>query len=371
MTCDFNLLPHEGIRSLHPYIPGKSTEELSMELGLTDIIKLASNENPLGCSPQVSAALAALTPKQIATYSISASHPLRQKLANHLGIDKEMIMLGNGSDAVIPLLQLCFALHSDKHVLTHQHAFIAYRIHAQTLGLPVVTTPLLPNWQVDIDAMIASCNTKTALIFIATPNNPTGLAVEPSEIERLLQNISETTILVLDEAYYEYANKAHRFDALRALRTYPNLVITRTFSKVFGLAGLRLGYVVANPQIISILLRAVIPFSMNEAALVAGCAALDDTDFVQQSVNNNTMGLKQLQQGLTKLGLDYFDSQANFILFDWKKDTTCLYQELQHHGIIVRPLHQYGLTNYIRVTIGTLQQNNRFLEKLEEIQHEK
>ena len=370
MPCDYHLLPHAGIQSLTPYIPGKSAEQVAQEQGLTDIIKLASNENPFGCSPFVTAALAAINRQQIATYPISAHHPLREKLAKALAINADMITLGNGSDALIPLLLTCFALHRNKHMLTHEYAFIAYGVHAKTLGIPVITTPLLPNWQVDIDAMIAACNEKTALIFLASPNNPTGLLVTQAEIIRLLQHIPATTILVVDEAYYEYVDDANKLNTLSLLMNYPNLVITRTFSKAYGLAGLRLGYAITSPYITDLLQRVLPPFSVNAVALIAASAALDDDEFIQHSLSNNAQGLKQLQQGLTELGLDYLPTAGNFITFNCKVDTIPLFQRLQQHGIIVRPLHPYGLANYLRVTIGTQQQNNRFLNTMKELQHE-
>lgn len=371
MSCDFHLLSHPGIQTLAPYIPGKSTEEVAQEQGITDIIKLASNENPLGCSPLVMEALAKVNPKQIATYPSAANHPIRKKIANQLGIDAALITLDNGSDALIPLVLTCFALHSDKHMLTHDYAFIAYSIYAKTLNIPVKTTPLLSNWSVDIDAMIEACNEKTALIFLASPNNPTGVLVTQAEIARLLKNIPNTTLLVIDEAYYEYVDEAQKLHTLSLIETYPNLIITRTFSKVYGLAALRLGYAVAGQQISKILQRVVPPFAVNEIALIAANAALDDDDFIQASLSNNARGKKQLEEGLTSLGLNFLPSAGNFLSIDCKMDSNFLFQKLQQHGIIVRPLHPYGLSNYLRVTIGTQQQNNRFLKQLKEIYNEK
>lgn len=371
MPCDYSLLPHSGIQSLVPYVPGKSTDALAKEQGLTDIIKLASNENPLGCSQLVTKALAALSTHQIATYTIPAHHPLRSKLANKLAIDVEMLTLTSGSETLIPLLQICFALHSDKHVLIPNYSFIAYGIQAKMLGIPIISTPLLPNWQADIDAMIACCNEKTALIFLANPNNPTGALISQVEIKRLLQKIPASTILLLDEAYYEYVNEADKLDTLSLLKIYPNLVITRTFSKAYGLAGLRLGYGIASAQISALLQRILPPFPVSETAMVAGNAALDDNEFLQQTLQNNAQGLKQIQQGLDNLGIGYLPTAGNFITFDCKTDAAPLYQSLLQRGVIVRPLHPYGLNNYLRVTIGTERQNTRFLDNLKELHHEK
>ena len=362
MTVDFNLLPHEVIRGLAPYIPGKSTDDVAREQGIKDIIKLASNENPLGCSPMVLQALAHLSSQQISMYPTSINHPLRHKLADILGVDTTMLTLSNGSDLLFCLLLTCFALHSDKHIITHDYAFISYGIQAKTLNIPVVTTPILPDWQVDIDAMIAACNEKTSLIFIANPNNPTGLLVPHTEIERLLENIPNTTILVLDEAYYEFVT--HVSHSIKLLTKYPNLVITRTFSKAYGLAGLRIGYGIANAQITSLLYRLQLPFAVNQAAMIAASAALDDQAFIEQSLRTTTQGIAQMQQGLAKLNLPYLPTAANFILVDCKTDAGPIYQTLQQYGIIVRPLHPYDLNNYLRITIGTKEQNAQLLEKL-------
>ena len=376
MPCDYYQLPHAGIRDLIPYVPGKSSDELARERGLTHIIKLASNENPLGCSPLVTNALANLSPHKIAAYPMSINHPLRQKLAARSGVDTDMLTLGNGSDSLFCLLLTCFALHNNKHILTHEYAFSSYAIQAKTLGIPVVTTGVKSDFSVDVDALINACNKDTALIFLANPNNPTGLLLDHTEIKRLLEHIPETTLFVLDEAYFEYTS---RFDLLSTtpnscwakaqptielLRKHPNLVITRTFSKAYGLAGFRLGYAIASPQITALLYRIQLPFVVNIAALTAGFAALDDDDFIQKTVHVNNQGLKQMQQGLHALGFTQLPSAANFITFDCNKDSLTIYQELQHHGIIVRPLHPYGLKNYLRVTIGTEEQNQFFLDKM-------
>jgi histidinol-phosphate aminotransferase len=371
MPCDYEQLPHVGIRTLIPYVPGKSSEQLASEQGLTDILKLAGNENPSGCSPLVTQALAQLATHQVATYPMSAIHPLRKKLADKLGVDTEMITLGNGSDSLFGSLLTCFALHNDKHILTHDCAFSTYAIQAKTLGIPVVSTGLKSDWEVDIDAMIRACHEKTALIFIANPNNPTGVMINPEEIKRLLENIPETTLFVLDEAYYEYVRRSDKDYSIALLKKHPNLVITRTFSKAYGLAGLRLGYTIAHPQITALLYRIQLPFVVNIAALTAGFVALDDDEFIRQTVHINDTGLQHMQQGLNTLGLNHLPSAGNFITFDLKKDSMPMYLGLQRQGIIVRPLHPYGLNSWLRVTIGTREQNNRFLDVLSrELNHE-
>ena len=364
MSYDYTQLPHAGIRTLAPYIPGKSAETLAREQGLTNIIKLASNENPLGCSQAAVDALSTPTGHLIATYTVSTQHALRQKLAQGLDLCPEMLMLSNGSDALFHLLLVCFALHTGKHILTHDAAFISYEVQAKTLGIETHHIPLKPDWQVDIDAMIQACTEKTALIFIANPNNPTGLLVSQRDIIRLLDYIPATTVLVLDEAYHEYLPPAAQSRPSVLLAKYPNLVITRTFSKAYGLAALRLGYALANPAIIALLYQIQLPFAVNQAAMFAAAAALDDKAFVQQTILVNVAGREHMQTGLSNLNLTQLPSVCNFITFDCGHDAGMMDKRLQQEGIIVRPLTPYGLTRHLRVTIGTSEQNTRFLKTL-------
>lgn len=364
MSCDYYHLPHQGIQSLSPYIPGKPIEELARELGLTDIIKLASNENPLGCSHKAQEALAKLTGIQIATYPSMMNHPLRHKLSEKLGVSESMLTLSNGSDLLFSLILTTFALHTGKQMLTHEHAFISYGIQAQTLGIPFQKIPLKSDWQVDIDTMIEASQNNTAVLFLANPNNPTGIFINPPEVKRLLDNVPVSTIIVLDEAYYEYAYSKGDKTSINLLAQHPNLIITRTFSKAYGLAGLRLGYAIANPNLTELLLRVQPPFAVNEAALEAANAALDDNQFVEHTLALNQKGMQQLQQGFDSLNLSYLPSRCNFFTFDCGQNALPIYEGLLQHGIIVRPLTPYRLTNHLRVTIGNSTQNARFLEKL-------
>lgn len=363
MSYDFVKLTHPGIQSLSPYVPGKTIEEVAREQGLKDIIKLASNENAWGCSPAVHKALSALSDQNISLYPNSVSHPFRYKLAEHLGVEMNTLTLSNGSDLLICLLLICFALHSDKHVLTHDYAFSTYEIQAKTLGIPSVITPT-HNWQVDIDAMITTCNEKTALIFLANPNNPTGLLISYADIKRLIESIPKTTILVLDEAYYEYARSQYQANSMDLLVKHPNLVITRSFSKAYGLAGLRLGYALADPQITKLLYSIQLPFAVNNVAMAAASAAIDDQDFIEKTIQLTTQGIEQMQRGLDELNIPHLPTVTNFITIDCNTDGGPVFQRLQEHGIIVRPLHAYGMNNYLRVTIGTEEQNKRFLDTI-------
>lgn len=364
MSVDFQQLPHPGIRALVPYQPGKSIEEVAREKGITDIIKMASNENPLGCSPLALSALHHMSSHLVATYPSPVNHPLVPKLAKQLQVNTEQLFLSNGSDSLFSILLNCFALHTDKHILTHDYAFSTYAIQAKSMQIPVCSVSLKDHWQVNIDSLIKACNKQTGLIFLANPNNPTGLLTSQEEIKYLLEQIPESTLFVLDEAYYEFAAAKMSCNSIEWLAEHPNLIITRTFSKIYGMAGLRLGYAIANPAIISILQRVQLPFAVNQAALTAAHAALDDDEFIQFSLKTNEEGMNQIREGLDALTIDYLPSYCNFLTFDCKEDGMSLYNYLLNKGIIVRPLHAYKMDNYIRVSIGTQEQNSRFLSAL-------
>ncbi|KTD06410.1 histidinol-phosphate aminotransferase [Legionella gratiana] len=364
MAVNFQQLPHPGIRALVPYRPGKSIEELAREKGINDIIKLASNENPLGCSPLALAALQEMSTHVLATYPSPINHPLMIKLAKKLKINPDQIFLSNGSDYIFNMLLTCFGLHNEKHILTHDFAFSTYAIQAHSLNIPVRSAAIHPNWQVNVDNLIHACTPKTSIIFLANPNNPTGVLIDQKEIKRLLDHIPESTLLVLDEAYFEFAESQLRYNSIEWIAQYPNLIVTRTFSKIYGLAGVRLGYAIAHPSIIEILLRVQLPFTVNQVALTTAYAALDDEDFLRLSLQTNADGMKQIRQGLDQFDIDYLPSACNFLTFNCKEDGMALYNYLLDKGIIVRPLHPYKMNSYIRVTIGTQEQNSRFLEAL-------
>lgn len=365
MTIDFQQLSHAGIQNLVPYKPGKSIEELAKEKGITDIIKLASNENPHGCSPLALKALQAMPSQLIATYPSPINHPLIPKLAAKHAVNADNIFVSNGSDYLFGILMTSFALHTDKHILIHDYAFSTFAIQAHTLKIPVKSVPIAADWQVDIQAVIEACNDNTSIIFIANPNNPTGQLIAQEKIRQLLEAIPSKTILVLDEAYFEFAAAGYSCNSIDWLNAYPNLVVTRTFSKIYGLAGLRLGYAISNPEIIAIMRRVQLPFSVNQAALTCADAALDDGDFIRLSLQTNEAGMQQISAGLSKLNLSYIPSVCNFITFDCKEDGIRLYNYLLDRGIIVRPLHPYRMDNFIRVSIGTKEQNTRFLNALD------
>lgn len=364
MDVNFQKLPHPGICNLIPYKPGKSIEELAREKGINNIIKMGSNENPLGCSPFVLDAIKKLSPHLLAMYPSPLNHPLIPKLAKKLNIDTSQLFISNGSDYIFNMLLTSFSLHNEKHILTHDYAFSTYAIQANTLNIPVHSIAINSNWQVNVDHLIQACTIKTSIIFLANPNNPTGILINPKEIKYLLDNVPKTTLVVIDEAYYEYAASQLSNTTLEWLSHHPNLIITRTFSKIYGLAGIRLGYAIANPSIIEILWRVQLPFMVNQIALTAAHVALDDEEFIRLSLEINTKGMEQMRQGLDKLGIHYLPSACNFLTFNCNEDSKLLYNYLLDRGIIVRPLHPYKMDNYIRVSIGTEEQNNRFLDAL-------
>lgn len=369
MPIDFQQLPHAGIRSLIPYKPGKSKEELAKEKGITDSIKLASNENPLGCSPKALSALHSMSEHLLATYPSPTNHPLMPKLAAKLQVDEAQLFVSNGSDPIFGLLLNCFALHSNKHLLTHDYAFSTYAIQARTLNIPVKEAAVQDNWEVSVQKLIDATSKDTGLIILANPNNPTGLLIPQLELKTLLENIPPSTLLVLDEAYYEFAADKLSCNSLEWLEQFPNLVITRTFSKIYGLAGLRVGYAIAHPSIINLLLRIQLPFTVNQASLTAALAALDDEDFLQSSLTINRQGLEQVKAGFEALNIQYLPTACNFFCFDCGEDSLKLYNYLLDQGVIVRPLHPYGMNQHLRVSIGTEEQNHRFLKALGEYYH--
>lgn len=361
MGCDFTTLPHKGIQALSPYVPGKSIEEVAQEFEIGDIIKLASNENALGCSPKIMEVFQHMDTNLIARYPMSAHHPLRQQLSHFLQVDPNMLTIANGSDSLFGLLLICFALHHNKSMLTHDYAFSSYAIQAHILGVEVVSAPT-QEYQVDVAALLTACSPKTALIFIANPNNPTGLMLSLPEIERILNNILDTTLLVLDEAYYEFL-PPNSLPTLPLLKRYRNLVITRTFSKAYGLAGLRLGYAIADPQITALIQKIHLPFTANIIAMHAACAALEDQDFVQRTQQYITHERQLMAKQLDAHHVRYLPSSANFITLDCAQDGAIIAKKLEKRGIIVRPLHPYGMSSFLRVTIGTAAQNERFLRE--------
>ena len=369
-ACDMLALAAPGVQSLQPYQPGKPESELRRELGLEHIIKLASNENPLGPSPK---ALAALSTElgTLARYPEGSGFELKQALAARHHIEPACITLGNGSNDVLELLARAF-LTPEHEVIFSAHAFAVYPLATQAVSAVARVAPAhganhpMPYGH-DLQAFQERINKRTRLIFIANPNNPTGTWLPPAELEAFIAATPAQTLVVVDEAYFEYADTPDYASALPWLEKYPNLVICRTFSKAYGLAGLRVGYALSHPQIADLLNRVRQPFNVNSLALAGALAALDDTAFIARSQAENNAGLQVLQALCDELKLRYLPSQANFLCIDFGRPALPIFQALLQRGIIVRPVANYGLPDHLRITIGTTAENTALAHALREI----
>ena len=352
--------PH--IRAIAPYQPGKPISELARELGLNeaDIVKLASNENPLGPSPRAMVAVHAAL-HDIALYPDGAGFTLKAGLSARLGVSSNQIVLGNGSNDVLDMVARAF-LSPGTSAVYAEHAFAVYPIATLTVGATGIEVPA-QNYGHDLAAMRQTIRDDTRVVWIANPNNPTGTFLLWAEIEAFLCEVPPHILVVLDEAYGEYLPPKDRFDTVTWLARFPNLLITRTFSKAYGLAGLRVGYGLGDAAVIDLLNRVRHPFNVNSLALAAATAALDDTDFLARSYALNHEGMMQLIQGLNAMGLAHVPSKGNFLLVK-AGDAACVNAALLQRGVIVRPVANYGLPEFLRVSVGLAVQNTRFLEAL-------
>ena len=356
----------ERISKLVPYQPGKPIDDVKRELGITgDIVKLASNENPLGPSPKALAALRDILPT-LALYPDGGSHALRKAVSTKLGVPEDWLLFGNGSDEVIHLLGLTFLEPGDE-IIVGDPTFSLYETAATLAGATTVKIPLTsPDFAHDCDKMAAAITEKTRLIFIANPHNPTGSTVDRKSVDMLLEKLPARAFLVLDEAYVEYideSDSAFPF-GLEYLRQNERVVLLRTFSKMYGLAGLRVGFAVARPEIVALLNQARSPFNVNLAGQVAAAEAILDDDWVLAGRANNAAGMIQLTNGSAALGLTTVPSRANFLLIDTKRPCLPMFEALLKRGVIVRAFK--SLPTFLRVTVGTSAQNTRFLAELAE-----
>jgi len=352
------------IRSIAPYQPGKPISELAREFGLVEsgIIKLASNENPLGVSPKAQAAIRA-TLDGLALYPDGNGFELKQALSRYLSVEMNQLVLGNGSNDVLELAARAF-LAPENSAVYSQHAFAVYPLVVQAMGCKGIEVPA-KNFGHDLDAMLRAVQPGTRMVFVANPNNPTGTMAPAAEMERFIAALPAYVLVVLDEAYNDYLRPEHRADSLSWLKKYPNLLITRTFSKVYGLAGLRVGYAVGSATVADMLNRVRQPFNVNSISLAAAAAALDDHEFVRKSYALNLAGMDQLTAGLKKLGLEYIPSYGNFVTFK-AGDAKAVNTALLKSGVIVRPIAGYGLPDWLRVTVGLEAENARFLSSLKQ-----
>lgn len=349
------------IENIRPYIPGKPIEELERELGIREAMKLASNENPLGPSLR---AMRAVAPglRTINRYPDGDSFLLRSALAKRLRVTPKALVFGNGSNEIIELLVRTY-LKPGQEAVTSECSFLVYDLVVPAAGGILRKAPLR-NFTYDLEAIRSQVNRKTRIIFIANPNNPTGTIVREPEFVRFLRKIPDTVLVVMDEAYAEFAADSRYPRSLKLLGRFPNLVILRTFSKIYGLAGLRIGYGVARPEVIDYLNRVRQPFNVNGVAQIAARAALDDRKHIQATRENNRRGLALMYKEFHRLGIRYIPSQANFLLFQVPGSGEEYYQHLLRAGVIVRPMGGYGLPDWLRVSIGRPGENRRFLSAL-------
>jgi len=351
-----------NVRAIAPYVPGKPIQETARELGMpeADILKMASNESPLGPSPKALAAIRGAL-ADVHYYPDGSGYDLKRLLSQRLALAQENFVLGNGSNDVLELAARAFLTREDSAVYS-QHAFMVYPLAVQAIGAKAIVVPAR-NYGNDLDAMARAVRPDTKIVFLANPNNPTGTFAPWSEVLALLAALPPGVLLVVDEAYGEYLPADLASPSAGWLASHPNLVVARTLSKAYGLAGLRVGYAFAHPEIAELMNRVRQPFNVNHLAMVAACAALEDHEFIAKSREVNTRGLQQLEKGLAALGLEYIPSRGNFITVN-VGDAARIYERLLREGIIVRPIAGYGMPKHLRVTVGLPEQNERFLAAL-------
>ena len=357
------------VRDLHPYQPGKPIEEVKRELGLSgEVVKLASNENPLGPSPLAIAALAEHLPR-LALYPDGGCHDLRGAVATRLGVDGNQLIFGNGSDEIIHLLGLTFLEVGDEAVIADP-TFVLYEAAATLAGAKAVKVPLTrPGYAHDLDAMADAFTDRTRLVFVANPHNPTGTIVGRQAVDRLLARLPARALLILDEAYGEFVyDSVPDFPAaLDYIGAGAPVVGLRTFSKMYGLAGLRVGFGVAAPEIIRALNQPRSPFNTNLAAQIAATAAINDDDFVARTLKVNADGMAQFTRAFERWQMPYIPSHANFVMVDTGRPCRAVFDALLRQGVIVRTGDIFGMPTHIRITIGTRSQNEQFIRAMDAI----
>ena len=356
-------LAPEYIRSIAAYQPGKPISDVARELGMkeADIVKLASDENPLGASPKALVAIQAAI-SELAMYPDGGGFALKAAISKKYAVLPEQIILGNGSNDILELAARTFMRAGDSAVYS-QHAFAVYPLATQAVGATGIEVPA-KNFGNDLDAMRAAIRTDTKMVFLANPNNPTGTFIPGPELRAFVMQVPSNVLVVLDEAYGEYLAERDVYDSVPWLAEFPNVIVSHTLSKAYGLAGLRIGFGLAHPQLIDLMNRVRQPFNVNHLAMVAAVAALDDDAFIQESRRVNAVGLSLLKAELKKRNLETIPAFGNFITFKIEHAKR-VFEALLRQGVIVRPIAGYGLPNHLRVTIGTEAQNLRFLAALD------
>ncbi len=366
MTIDIAALATPGIATLPPYRPGKSAEEVQRELGLTNVIKLASNENSLGPSKKVLDALAS-GGFDLCRYPDGSGSSLKRAIADYHGVSPGQITLGNGSNDVLELAARSIVT-SAHEVIYSENAFIVYHLATHSIGATPVVIPTRDQSH-DLAAMLDAISGRTRLIFIDNPGNPTGRWIGKDQLRSFLASVPEDVIVVVDEAYYDYAASLcdDYPNSTDYLADFPNLVTTRSFSKAYGLAGLRVGYAISHPDLADLMNRVRQPFNVNSLALLAAEVALEDQEHLRRCVAMNEQGMQTLTAAFADLGMEWFESIANFVSFDLARPAGPVYQAMLQEGVVVRPLVEYGLPNHLRVTIGQEYENAIFLNALDKV----
>ena len=353
------------VRNLDVYQPGKPIEELERELGISGAIKVASNENPLGPSPKALAAIPAAL-ASLHLYPDAGGFALRRALGSRYGVPIEQIALGNGSNDMLYQLVLATCEPTDE-VLSHEYAFLSYRLSAQVVGRTFVTAETTSELACDVDRLIAAITPRTRLVVIGSPNNPTGSVVSRADAERLLAALPARALLVIDEAYAEYAAQwpeVDHVDGLALQKRDKRVLVLRTFSKIYGLAGIRIGYGIGDPAVIGLLGRVGRTFHVSALAMVAAIAALDDRDHVEISAKHARTVIERMRAAVYAPNVKVYPSLANFVLIDCGKPSAVIYDKLLRMGVIVRPMAAWGLPNHIRVSVAAHQELPRVIEAL-------
>ena len=354
-----------NVKGMKKYQPGKGIEEVKREYKLDKVIKMASNENPLGYSKKVSSFLED-SERDFHQYPDSNCNNLKKALASFYNVTEEKLFIGNGSDEIIDHIMTVFVDERDE-VIYADPSFIKYQLAVQARGGISVKIPLTEDYSHDLNSMAGSVTDKTKVIFICDPNNPTGTTVGREELLEFIERVPSNILIVIDQAYYEYVTESDYFVGLNWLDKYSNLILLRTFSKAYGMAGFRIGYGIANPELVELLNRVRSPFNVNKLAQLAAVTALKDQEHVRRSREINKKEKKNLYQALGKLKLEYIPTQGNFMLINTERDAVAIFKELMQHGVIVRPGNIFGLPTWIRVTIGKEQDNKKFVKQLQAI----
>ena len=362
MSFDPAILAVPGVRSLQPYQPGKNIEELERELGISGIVKLASNENPRAPSASVGRAVTHMLP-ELSRYPDGGGFHLKQALADQLAVDPSQITLGNGSNDVLELITRAF-VRPGQGVIVAQHSFAVYTLAAKSTGADLRVVPAVC-WGHDLEGMAEVVDGETRIVFIANPNNPTGTWVSRDLLIDFMDSIPNHVLVVLDEAYFEYVEEENYPDGIQLLSNWPGLIVTRTFSKIHGLAGLRVGYSVSSSEIAEILNRVRQPFNVNALGYVAALAALEDEEYVLESRTLNREQMSRMCEDFDRLELKWIPSAGNFVSVDVGRPAAPVFQRMLRSGVIVRLIENYGMPNHLRITVGLEEENARALSALE------